>query len=212
MGIQVLLHINPVFVILYVGWQELPNSNWICKKGYLAVYVTELLKLRLFTIKKKHENAKITFYCFLCSRKNCSHIQDDIKNGRSDGNFDNYEFNYDNDFDNAEPQAQLADLVSIGKYPCKQFSELVNIFSVRISDSIELQDIVKKRAICGRSAITELLLPCAIHSWGSLYPYISSYECCGRVLQDAIVQKRAYIFHTTWVSKFHPLITNNYYY
>jgi hypothetical protein len=93
----------------------------ICRKGYLAVFINDSYELRLFAVKRINEFAKITFFCYLCKRKTCTHIKEDIldDDGRLDAYINQIEFNYDNDFED-RPDVLLDDIVSFSSYPCKK--------------------------------------------------------------------------------------------
>jgi hypothetical protein len=100
-----------------VGWQPIP-SNWLVKKGYMAVFLTKTLDLRLFSVTKRSDHSPIRFFCHLCSRTTCSHIKEEILKEQENALLDNYRFDMDNDMDD-ELDEDLSDLVSKKEYPRK---------------------------------------------------------------------------------------------
>jgi hypothetical protein len=69
-------------IIILKGWQPIP-SNWLTRKGYMAVFMTPNHCLRLYGVKKISEQEEnIQFYCYLCKKKLCSHIKEELKEER----------------------------------------------------------------------------------------------------------------------------------
>jgi hypothetical protein len=86
----------------------------------MAVFLTEKHELRLFSIKKKTEESRVTFFCHNCSHKFCFHISEELGQNRSDRVIESYPFEFDNDLEDC-PQEELDDLISKQPYPCKIF-------------------------------------------------------------------------------------------
>ena len=114
--------INYLHIIFIIGWQPIP-LNWLIKKGYMAVYFAGNTTLRLFSIKKKTEDSRLSLFCHICARKTkalCFHIENIGLEERNDLVLDSYSFEFDNDSETDDfPQEKYNDLVSQESYPCK---------------------------------------------------------------------------------------------
>jgi hypothetical protein len=109
---------------LIIGWQPIP-SNWLIRRGYMAVFLTETHNLLLFSIKKKSDMSDMNFFCHFCSRKRCNHIIDDLRQERENQLLSNYPFEFDNDLEDY-PDEDFEDLVSKKPYPCNIYIYYIN--------------------------------------------------------------------------------------
>lgn len=100
-----------------LGLQDLPLT-WVCKYGYLCLYINSEKNLRLYAASQKSSDDKVRLYCFRCNRRNCFHVSSEVSNEEFSNKF---EFEIDNDFleDHDIPKKFPSDLISYEKYPCK---------------------------------------------------------------------------------------------